>query len=351
MSSSGSSSHPDLSKLEPLDETPPIVALVKKNEDDVVKYEKDNKTARYHILNHMVDNLFDLFMIHKSAKVICEALEKKYGAADAGKKKYVVGKWLSFKMVDGTPIMDQVHVFENLCTDVTNEGMELDEVFLANVLLEKFPSSWSEYRNRLKHKKRDMPLKELISHMRTEEANRLKDKTDKVTPYFSTNANLVETGGPSNGSSYVNRFKGNTKIKQQNWQSKKPNQNKFPRSDGKIQKHLGVVCYACGKTGHKAYQCKSRPQKQVGQKTPQAHLAVSDDVIAAVVVEANLVANAYDWVLNTGASMQICANKEMFQDFEEVADGDYVYMDNSTTAGITVKGRCLSSSPLERPLL
>ncbi|GAA0184514.1 hypothetical protein LIER_31802 [Lithospermum erythrorhizon] len=100
MASSDSISRPDLSKLEPLDvalstgslEETPIAALVKKNEDDIVKYEKDNKTARYHIVNHMVDNLFDLFMIHKSAKIIWEALEKKYGTDDAGKKKYVVGE-------------------------------------------------------------------------------------------------------------------------------------------------------------------------------------------------------------------------------------------------------------------
>ncbi|GAA0143627.1 hypothetical protein LIER_04267 [Lithospermum erythrorhizon] len=113
-----------------------------------------------------------------------DALETKYGADDAGKKKYVVGKWLGFKMVDGKPSMDQVHEFENLCTDVTNEGIKLEEIFLANVLLEKFPPSWSEYRNHLKHKKRNMPLQELISHMRTEETNRLKDKNNLSSTVF-----------------------------------------------------------------------------------------------------------------------------------------------------------------------
>ncbi|GAA0168205.1 hypothetical protein LIER_22973 [Lithospermum erythrorhizon] len=135
-----------------------IDAIIKKNEEDIKKYDKDNKTARYHILNHMVDKLFDLYMIHKSAKLIWRTLESKYGKDDTVKKKYVVGKWLGFKMVDDKPIMDQVHVFENLCTDVVNEGMNLDDIFLANVLLEKFPSPWNEYRNRLKHKKKDMPL-------------------------------------------------------------------------------------------------------------------------------------------------------------------------------------------------
>ncbi|GAA0149687.1 hypothetical protein LIER_08805 [Lithospermum erythrorhizon] len=108
--------------------------------------------------------------------------------------------------------------------------MKLDEIFLANVLLEKFFQSWSEYKNHLKHKKRDMPLQELISHMRTEEANRLKDKAEKMTPNSSTNANLVETGGPSD----VNRFKKKTKEKQQQWKSRKPSLNKFCKPEGKI---------------------------------------------------------------------------------------------------------------------
>ncbi|GAA0170397.1 hypothetical protein LIER_24665 [Lithospermum erythrorhizon] len=159
-------------------------------------------------------------------------------------------------------------MFENLCIDVTNEGMKLDKIFLAKVLLEKFPPSWSEYRNHLKHKKRDMPFQELISHMRTEEANRLKGKDKKIIPNSSTNANLIE---------------------------------------------IAI------------------------QKTPQAYLVKSDDVIADVVVEANLIAN--DWVLDTRASRYLCAKIEMFQDFEEVVDEDTVYMRNSATAGITGKGK------------
>ena len=67
------------------------------------KFEKDNRTARGHLLNHMSNSLFDLFINKKSAKIIWETLEKKYGADDAGKKKYVVGNWLRFQMVDDNP--------------------------------------------------------------------------------------------------------------------------------------------------------------------------------------------------------------------------------------------------------
>ncbi|KAK9668634.1 hypothetical protein RND81_13G073600 [Saponaria officinalis] len=81
--------------------TPPVTAVVKSNEEEIKKFEKDNKTARCHLLNHMTNTLFDLFMVHKSAKVIWKSLESKYGSDDAGKKNYVVGKWLELlcKMV------------------------------------------------------------------------------------------------------------------------------------------------------------------------------------------------------------------------------------------------------------
>jgi len=63
----------------------------------------------------MSNSLFDLFVVFKSTKTIWTKLETKYGSDDAGKKTYVVGKWLKFQIVDDKPIMEQVHVYENLC--------------------------------------------------------------------------------------------------------------------------------------------------------------------------------------------------------------------------------------------
>ena len=65
------------------------------------------------------------------------------------------------------------------------------EILQANVLLEKFHSSWSDFRNHLKCKNKDFTLQKLISHIRTKEANRLKDKYQFNSQNLS-NANLVE---------------------------------------------------------------------------------------------------------------------------------------------------------------
>ena len=77
------------------------------------------------------------------------------------------------------------------------------EILHANMLIEKFPPSWSNYRNQFKHKKKDLTLQELISHLRTEDANCLKDKMYSLS-LNSSKSNLVESIVPINR----DRFKG-----------------------------------------------------------------------------------------------------------------------------------------------
>lgn len=61
-------------------------------------------------------------------------------------------------MIDDKPIIKQVHTYENLVSDVLNEGMKMCKTLQANILLEKFPPSRSDYKNQLKHKKKDSYL-------------------------------------------------------------------------------------------------------------------------------------------------------------------------------------------------
>lgn len=66
----------------------------------------------------MTDPLFDLFVNQRHAKTFWDILKTRYGANDAGRKKYMVGKWLQFQMVDGKSMMDQVHEYKNLVASV-----------------------------------------------------------------------------------------------------------------------------------------------------------------------------------------------------------------------------------------
>ncbi|KAA0026033.1 ty1-copia retrotransposon protein [Cucumis melo var. makuwa] len=180
---------------------------------DPEKYAKDNKTVRGHLLNHMSDPMFDLFVVQKSAKDIWSTLESRYEGDDAGRKKYVVGKWLQFQMTDDKPVVEQIHEYENLVANVLSEGVKMCEILQANVLLEKFPPSWNDYQQ--------------------------------------------------------------------------------------------------------------------------------DSEIIAAIVEANLIENKTDWILDTGASRHFCTNRELLYDYEDTADGECVFMGNSATAGVIGKGKVI----------
>ncbi|KAK9733344.1 hypothetical protein RND81_04G061500 [Saponaria officinalis] len=337
---------PDLSKLEPLDDNnykrwsqkllmffeqlevdyvmfkdPPkpvvptdvetthsVTVVVKSNEQEIKKFEKDNKTARCHLLNHMTNTLFDLVMIHKSAKVIWESLESKYGFDDAGKKNIL--------LVNGLNL---------LCK------------------MKSFPPPGPTIETILSIRKKNLSLQQLVGHMRTEEANRLKDKPVSL-PINTAKVNLIESSGPSYaGPSNAAKFKGKGKTKggpggpeqakNQGPSAKINGPRKHTKPVPKIQKSAGtLVCYVWGKSGHKAYQCTQK-------KTDKVNVAETDDIIVAVIVEANLMANIAEWILDTGASRHFCADNGLFAEFEEVADGECFYMGNSSSAMITGKDK------------
>ncbi|KAL0440950.1 UNVERIFIED_CONTAM: hypothetical protein Sradi_0033900 [Sesamum radiatum] len=79
--------------------------------------------------------------------------------------------------------------------------------------------------------------------------------------------------------------------------------------------------------------------KPTTQPTPQVNLAENDEIITAVVVEANLVENKNDWVLDTGASRHFCSNKALFHESVDATDGECVFNGNSTTARVLGKGK------------
>lgn len=134
--------------------------------DTLLKYEKDNKVVRGHLLNHMSNSLSDLSIDRSSVNEIWEELQEKYEG-------------------DDKPLMQQLHKYENLADVVVAEGMKMCEVLKANLLLEKLPPFCNEYRNSIKHKKHDLTLKKPIDHMRTKEANCLKHKASNSVNYAS----------------------------------------------------------------------------------------------------------------------------------------------------------------------
>ncbi|KAK3037495.1 hypothetical protein RJ639_031989 [Escallonia herrerae] len=126
-----------------------------------------------------------------NAKALWESLERKYKTEDTGSKKFVVGKFLDFKMVDSKTVISQVQEFQLILHDIHAEGMVLGESFQVAALIEKLPPTGKDFKNYLKHKRKEMKLEDLIVRLRIEEDNRQSEK--KASNYHQeAKANMVE---------------------------------------------------------------------------------------------------------------------------------------------------------------
>lgn len=120
--------------------------------------------------------------------------------------------------------------------------------------------------------------------------------------------------------------------------------NRF-KSPKQIQKPFAKgPCFVCGKPGHIAIKChfrKGQDNNNNSQPKPQANLAEFDDIIVPVVSEVNLVVNFTEWVVDTGATRHICANKDVILNYENVTNGEKVFMEDSRATNVAGKGKVL----------
>ncbi|GJR08222.1 hypothetical protein Tco_0790874 [Tanacetum coccineum] len=97
-----------------------------------------------------------------TAKELWESFEKKYKTEDARTKKHVVARFLEFKMVDAKTVMSQVQDLQVVLHIIHAEGMNLSETFQEAAMIKKLPPSWVDFKNYLKHKRKEMSVEDLI---------------------------------------------------------------------------------------------------------------------------------------------------------------------------------------------
>ena len=278
--------------------------------------------CRNYLLNGLSDTLYGVYSVKKTAKELWNSLDHKYKAEDAGAKKFLVGQFLNFKMVDSKNVISQVQELQLIIHGIHAEGMVLSESFQVAAIIEKLPPAWKDFKNYLKHKRKEMSVEDLILRLRVEEDNQGNEK--RTLNPNAAKANLMEHDRGSKGK--------NPKHKQGPKLGPKGGNAKKPKFQGK--------CFNCGKMGHKSSECKLRKKK--GNETYMVD-AISQEVaeldLCAVVSEVNLVdANPKEWWLDTGATRHICANKSAFSDLTTLENGEKLYMGNSATSEIKGEG-------------
>ena len=188
--------------------------------------------------------------------------------------------------------------------------MMLSGGFQVVAIIEKFPNSFKDFKNYLKHKRKQMSVEDFIVRLRIEEDNKLALKNTYAPD--SAKANMVEHVGSSSRSNSKGKVKGKVKNDKK---SKAKSEYLAPKAVIVKQKFQGT-CFNCDQPGHRAANCKM--PKRVNPR--QANI-MNDNVvmiamvfdICSMISEVNLVGtNHGDWWIDTGATRHVCADKSMF---------------------------------------
>ncbi|KAL2526336.1 Retrovirus-related Pol polyprotein from transposon TNT 1-94 [Abeliophyllum distichum] len=79
--------------------------------------------CRNYVMNGLADSLYNVYYTIKTAKELWESLDKKYKIEDAGAKKFLVGRFLEYKMVDSKSVISQVQELQVILHEIHSEGM------------------------------------------------------------------------------------------------------------------------------------------------------------------------------------------------------------------------------------
>ena len=275
-------------------------------------------------MNGLDNTLYNVYCAFNTTRELWESLDKKYKTEDVGLKKFVVGKFLDYKMLDSKTVINQVQDLQVILHDIHAEGWSLSESFQVATIIEKLPPLWKEFKNYLKHKRKEMKLEDLIVRLRIEEDNRASEKKAGKA-IMESKANIVEQGQTSHN-------------------NKKRKHNDNGPKQGPTKKFQGK-CYMCNKQGHRAKDCHSRKEQgNPKKKLPQANVTEVDDVsymnLSVVVSEVNFIgSNTKEWWVDTRATRHVCSDKKMFSSYQSIDNGEQLFMGNSSSSKVEGQGK------------
>ncbi|XP_059288625.1 uncharacterized protein LOC132041975 [Lycium ferocissimum] len=160
-------------------------------------WKHSNFLCKGYILSALEDDLYNVYSSVKTSKELWIVLEKKYKTEDACLKKFVVAKFLDYKMVDSKNVGAHVQELQVLILDLIVEGMVINEAFQVAAVIEKLPPSWRDFKNYLKHKYKAMTLEDLVIRLKIEEDDKVAEKKSHGNSAI-IRANIIEEAAPNN---------------------------------------------------------------------------------------------------------------------------------------------------------
>jgi len=107
------------------------------------------------------------------------------------RQRFVIVNYYRWEMIKDKDIKIQINEYHKLLEDIKAESIALLYEFMSDLLIEKFPQSWTDYKQQLMHMHKQMSLSDLITHIIIEETNK-KECVVSRAKTLTSKANMVE---------------------------------------------------------------------------------------------------------------------------------------------------------------
>ena len=85
--------------------------------------------CRNYVMNGLADFLYNVYSNKKTTTELWASLDRKYKTKDVGAKKFIVDRFLDYKMVDSKTVISQVQELQVILHEIDAEGMILSKTF------------------------------------------------------------------------------------------------------------------------------------------------------------------------------------------------------------------------------
>jgi hypothetical protein len=187
------------------------------------------------VLSVLGDKLVDAYLHIRNGKELWDALDAKFGAADAGGELYAMEQFNDYRMVENRSVVEQAHEIQIMAKELELLKCVLPDKFVAGCIVAKLPPSWRNFATSLKHQRHEFSVENIMGSLDVEEKARAKDKHTGGTEGRSA-ANMVQKN--------AHKSKGKNKGVSQTTNFKKK---------GKTEKK--DPCWLCCETVHWAHRC------------------------------------------------------------------------------------------------
>lgn len=285
---------------------------VKPEATSAENWRKLNRKAVGLIRQYVGLEVFHHICEETDAYTLWTTLQENYQSKLSRNKALLMRRLVGLKLRSGISVAVHVSGFQSMVNDLASVKLKFDDELQALLLISSLPDDWETVVVSLSNSAPDgkLTMSMVTDAMFSEEARRKE----------------MSIHSHDGGQAFITEGRGRTQ--------ERAGGSNHGRSGSPGRKFV-VTCYRCGQEGHIRRNCPKGKGDKAGGDDYTAGIVYDSD--ALLVTTAGTEIGRKDWVLDSGCSAHMCADRKSFTEYQACDEGS-ARMANGTASKIVGKG-------------